>query len=212
MKQIWLHFCCDMDTLLVSVRLFGFVITLIFLIVQKVNQKKKRPCENSWAAEWRQIKTVWGTNLGLAQCLANKKRTAGRLEQIFYLSLFHFRQSPQQTPSARLSTQHRTLEFMERRFRISPHFKLLKLKVCALGVTSFWSRTRDLRWLSLMWSQWWPSVMTIRGRAWLKPQNIQSQTVHLFESLSMVLKLSSTPWNLKQVEKSGHQKRNYSSA
>lgn len=122
------------------------------------------------------------------------------------------RQSPQQTPSARLSTQHRTLEFMERRFRISPHFKLLNLKVCALGVTSFWSRTRDLRWLSLMWSQWWPSVMTIRGRAWLKPQNIQSQTVHLSESLSMVLKLSSTPWNLKQVEKSGHQKRNYSSA
>lgn len=80
-----------MDTLLVWVRLFGFVITLIFLIVQIVNQKKKkRPCENRRASEWRQIKTVWGTNLGLAQCLANKKRTAGRLEQIFYLSLFHF--------------------------------------------------------------------------------------------------------------------------
>lgn len=29
------------------------------------------------------------------------------------------RQSPQQTPSARLSTQHGTLEFMQRRFRIS---------------------------------------------------------------------------------------------
>lgn len=42
MKQIWLHFCCHVDTLLVSVRLFGFVITLIFLIVQIVNQKKKK--------------------------------------------------------------------------------------------------------------------------------------------------------------------------
>lgn len=85
-----------MDTLLVWVRLFFFlfVITLIFFLdctdSKPKKKKKKRPCENLAAAEWRQIKTVWGINLGLAQCLANKKRTAGRLEQIFYLSLFHF--------------------------------------------------------------------------------------------------------------------------
>lgn len=42
----------------------------------KANKKKKKQFE--------------GTNLGLALHLANTKRTAGRLGQIFYLSLFHF--------------------------------------------------------------------------------------------------------------------------
>lgn len=146
-----------MDTLLVSVRLFGFVITLIFLIVQIVNQKKKKTMWKSLSSWMKANKNSLRHKPWLGSVLGKQKEDswAFRTNILSQSVPLSNRQSPQQTPSARLSTQHRTLEFMERRFRISPHFKLLNLKVCALGVTSFWSRTRDLRWLSLMWSQWW---------------------------------------------------------
>lgn len=117
------------------------------------------------------------------------------------------RQSPQQTSSAPLSTQRWTAGIYGAPSHTQGFFLLnfWTSKLVFLGATN------HFRWRhpetrvepsSAPWQRRPFAMMMIRGRARLKPQNIQSQTVHLSESLSMVLKLSSTPWNLKQRSKS----------
>lgn len=144
--MIWTHFSYKSD-------FFQFVMILIFrYTVHSTDSKSPHPpktkCENSWA-EWRQIKTVWGTNLGLVDCLANRKRTAGRLEQIFYLSLFHFQ-------TARLHSKHRAFDCPHNTGRWnlwsavpgSHTFSTFEPQSFALSVQPIVSarRIRDFRW------------------------------------------------------------------